>query len=64
MQARRSVRRFQDREVEPEVLNLIIEMAASGPMGIPPWDVGCVIVQGHARVQVLADEIVKVTSSS
>ena len=59
MQARRSVRRFQDREVEPEVLNRIIEMAASGPMGIPPWDVGCVIVRGRDRVQELAGEIIK-----
>jgi ferredoxin len=59
MQARRSVRRFQDREVEPEVLNRIVEMAASGPMGIPPWDVGCVIVRGRGRVQELAGEIIK-----
>jgi ferredoxin len=59
MQARRSVRRFQDREVEPEVLQRIVEMAASGPMGIPPWDVGCVIVRGRDKVQELAGEIIK-----
>ncbi len=59
MRARRSVRRFQDREVEPDVLNRIIEMAASGPMAIPPWDVGCVIVRGRNRVQELAAEIIE-----
>jgi ferredoxin len=59
MQARRSVRRFQDREVEPEVLNRIVGMAASGPMGIPPWDVGCVIVRGRDKIQELAGEIIK-----
>ena len=59
MQARRSVRRFQDREVEPDMLNRIVEMAASGPMGIPPWDVGCVIIRGRDKVQELVTEIIK-----
>jgi ferredoxin/nitroreductase len=59
MQSRRSVRRFKDRDVEPEVLNRIVGIAASGPMGIPPWDVGCVIVRGHDKVQELAAEITK-----
>lgn len=59
MRARRSVRRFSKRDVEPELLQRVIEMAASGPMGIPPWDVGCVTVCGRARVQELAAEIVK-----
>jgi len=59
MQARRSVRRFSDQEVAPEVLDSIIEMAASAPMGIPPWDVGCVVVRGRRQVQRLADEIIK-----
>jgi nitroreductase len=34
-------------------------MAASGPMGIPPWDVGCVIVRGRDKVQELVTEIIK-----
>jgi ferredoxin len=59
MLARRSVRFFQDRAVEPELLNRVIEMAASGPMGIPPWDVGCTIVQGRDKVQALAADVVK-----
>jgi len=59
MQARRSVRRFRDQEVDPALLGRIVAMASSGPMGIPPWDVGCVIVSGRERVRELADEIIK-----
>ena len=59
MQARRSVRRFKDDELDPKLLDRIVEMAASGPMGIPPWDVGCVIVSGRERVRELADQIIK-----
>ena len=53
MHARRSVRRFQDREVEPELLDRIVKTAASGPMGIPPWDVGCVCMRGRGKVREL-----------
>lgn len=59
MQARRSVRRFTAEEVAPELLQRVVEMAASAPMGIPPWDVGCVVVQGREAVQTLAHEVVK-----
>lgn len=59
MRARRSVRRFKDQEMAPEVLERIVEVAASGPMGIPPWDVGCVTVSGRVKVQELAGEIVR-----
>lgn len=59
MRGRRSVRHFQNREVEPEVLQRIVEMAASAPMGIPPWDVGCAVIRGNQKVQELAGEIIK-----
>jgi len=59
MRARRSVRRFKKRDVETELLERVVEMAASGPMGIPPWDVGCVTVCGRDKVQELAAEIIK-----
>jgi nitroreductase len=58
MLARRSVRRFNEEVPAPEMLQQIVDMAASGPMGIPPWDVGCVVVRGRDQVQSLADEIV------
>ncbi|GAM11785.1 electron transport complex subunit RsxC [Geobacter sp. OR-1] len=58
MQARRSVRRFREEEPPAELLQQIVAMAASGPMGIPPWDVGCAVIAGRERVQVLAGEVV------
>jgi nitroreductase len=58
MQSRRSVRRFNGEVPPQELLQQIVDMAASGPMGIPPWDVGCVVVRGRDQVQSLAGEIV------
>ena len=58
MQARRSVRRFKEEEPAPELLRRMVAMAASGPMGIPPWDVGCVVVRGREQVRALAGEII------
>jgi len=59
MLARRSVRHFTDEDVAPELIERIVDMAASAPMGIPPWDVGCIAVRGREKVQELAGEIVK-----
>ena len=56
--SRRSVRRFRGMDVDPELLERIVEMASSAPMGIPPWDVGCVVVRGQAKVQELAGELI------
>ncbi len=58
MKARRSVRRFREKEVPLEILERIVEMAASAPMGIPPWDVGCILIRGRDKVQELAEGIV------
>jgi ferredoxin len=59
LRARRSVRRFREEEVAPELLDRIVAMAESAPMGIPPWDIGCVVVRGRQEVQDLAAEIIK-----
>ncbi len=59
MTARRSVRHFTDEEVAPELLERVVAMAASAPMGIPPWDIGCVIIRGREKVQELAAELIK-----
>lgn len=58
MQARRSVRRFRDEEPPLELLQRIVATAASAPMGVPPWDVGCVIIHGRDRVQSLAGQVI------
>lgn len=59
MLARRSVRIFSDKEVPADILDRIAQMAASAPMGIPPWDVGCAVVTGRQKVQALAAEGIK-----
>jgi len=59
MRARRSIRHFTEQEVDEAMLDRVVEMAASAPMGIPPWDIGCVVVRGRKAVQELAGEIVQ-----
>jgi nitroreductase/Pyruvate/2-oxoacid:ferredoxin oxidoreductase delta subunit len=59
MQSRRSVRRFTEQEVEPELLDRIVQMASTAPMGIPPWDIGCVVVRGRDKVHELSDQVVQ-----
>lgn len=59
MRSRRSVRHFTGEEPSSELLQRIVDMASSAPMGIPPWDVGCVVIRGRDRVQALAGDIVK-----
>ena len=58
MQARRSVRRFTGQEVPQPLLDRVVAMAATAPMGIPPWDVGCVTVSGRGNVRALANRII------
>jgi len=59
LQARRSVRRFTDQDVDSALLERIVALAASGPMGVPPWDMGCVVVRGRAEVRQLAAGIIQ-----
>ncbi len=59
MESRRSVRHFSDEEVPPEILRRIVQMAASAPMGVPPWDVGCTIVCGREKVREVAAGVVE-----
>jgi ferredoxin len=59
LQARRSIRRFRDRPVDPKLVERVVELAATAPMGIPPWDVGCVSVIGRDEVRRVADEVIK-----
>jgi len=56
---RRSTRRFRDKEVDRDMLERVVGVAATAPMGIPPWDVGCVVVHGRQDVQRLAEQIVQ-----
>lgn len=57
--SRRSVRRFRQDDVDPSLLDQVVRAAASAPMGIPPWDIGVVCLQGRKRVQEVAAEVIE-----
>ncbi|MGB4291644.1 MAG: nitroreductase family protein [Bacteroidales bacterium] len=50
MKRRRSVRKFQDRPVEKEVIDKIIEAASYSPVGIPPSDVRLVVFDSAEKL--------------
>jgi nitroreductase len=55
--SRRSVRDFADREVERELVNRILEAAATAPMGLPPSDVRVLVFAGHTAVRAVRDDL-------
>jgi nitroreductase/NAD-dependent dihydropyrimidine dehydrogenase PreA subunit len=56
MTARRSLRRFTTKDVPRELLDRIVRIAATAPMGIPPSDVGVVVFEGRRQVQSFAED--------
>lgn len=58
MLARRSVRHFADQPVAREQLERIVDIARTAPMGIPPWDIGCVVLCGRDQVQAVAEQVI------
>ncbi|MDD5439660.1 MAG: nitroreductase family protein [Candidatus Omnitrophica bacterium] len=57
LEARRSMRHYEDRPLPREVIDKLLAMAATAPMGFPPSDVGVVVINGKARVQEFASDI-------
>ncbi|MDP1793005.1 MAG: nitroreductase family protein [Acidimicrobiales bacterium] len=51
LQHRRSVRRFTADRVAPELVARILDAAVTAPMGIPPSEVGVLLLEGRDRVQ-------------
>jgi len=49
--SRRSVRRFLPQEVERTKVEQILEMVATAPMGIPPSEVGVVVISGREKMR-------------
>lgn len=50
LRGRRSARRFLERDVEPGAVGAILEAASTAPMGVPPSDVGVLVLRGRDRV--------------
>ena len=61
---RRSIRDFKDREVEPEVIQKILDAVCTAPMGLPPSEVQVLVLKGFDSVREFAADMVKVFKSS
>jgi nitroreductase/NAD-dependent dihydropyrimidine dehydrogenase PreA subunit len=59
LRARRSCRRFTSADVSEEDLALILEAASTAPMGVPPSDVGVLVVSGREKVRALRVDLVE-----
>lgn len=57
--ARRSVRLFQDKEIEREVIHKIIAAASTAPMGVPPSEVGVLVFAGRSEVAEFKDDLLQ-----
>ncbi len=57
LQARRSIRRYEDRPLDKAIIDRLLAMSATAPMGIPPSPVGVVVINGKERVQELAKDL-------
>lgn len=54
---RRSIRHYKDQEVSRELVDRIISVATTAPMGIPPSQVGIVVFHGRAKVKAFSDDV-------
>ena len=54
---RRSIRQFKENEVGREIVDKVLRIASSAPMGIPPSDVGIVVLHGRDKVKAFSDEV-------
>lgn len=50
LQRRRSIREFNDTEVDQDVIDKILAAALTAPMGLPPSDVNVLVFKGRDRV--------------
>ncbi|MBN1582082.1 MAG: nitroreductase family protein [Anaerolineae bacterium] len=64
MSARRSMRNFQDREVEREIIDKIVAAASTAPMGIPPSEVHVLVLAGRDKVQAFRNDLLDAMRSA
>lgn len=59
LRLRRSVRVFKDRPVEREVIEKILEAAATAPMGMPPHSTEVVVIDRREELDFLLEQLVE-----
>jgi len=57
--ARRSIRSFSADEVPRGLVDRVLEVSATAPMGIPPWEVGVTVFHGRDKVAELSRDTAK-----
>jgi nitroreductase len=55
-QRRRSVREFKDKPVEKELIDKVLEVAKTAPMGLPPSDVSVLVMVSKEKVRQFAED--------
>jgi len=63
LQRRRSMRDFLEKEIPADIVSQILEAAATAPMGIPPSDVGVLVLQGAKANADFANSFAKLVNS-
>lgn len=53
---RRSIREFKDKEVEKELIEKVLQAAATAPMGLPPSDVNVLVLDKKEKVRAFAED--------
>jgi ferredoxin len=57
LSSRRSTRKFKQQEIKPEIVEKILNSAATAPVGIPPTDVGVLVFRTPAAVSALQEDL-------
>lgn len=63
MLKRRSIRQFKDKPVPRELVDQILEAASTAPMGIPPSDIGVLVIEGKEKVCKFSFDFIDVLKS-
>jgi len=62
-QKRRSIREFTDRNVEPEIVEKILRVAATSPMGLPPSDVNVLVFDTKEKNRQFSEDFCELLKS-
>ncbi len=56
LQRRRSVRKFKNKTIEPEIIEKILDAARTAPMGLPPSDVSVLILDSKEKTRTFTQD--------